>query len=128
MDDDLRKKYAPQRNKRYAHLRDFTDEAKLANGFDWKNNQYDFYRLSRSIMDRLDSEFREKVGVRVDQLASAEEIGKVFRSCCNLYQEDAVLQKRGIYLFLYITMRLWLVGKTSAVLESRRQTAERIAA
>ena len=112
----------------YAHLRDFNEEAKLANSFDWKNNQYDFYRLGRCIIERLDSEFREKVGVRVDQLASAEEIGKMFRSCWTLYQEDAVFQKRGIYVFLEITMRLWLDGKTSDLLESRRQTAERIGA
>jgi hypothetical protein len=126
MDDDIRQKFAPRRNKRYAHLRHFNDEASWANTLDWRN-EYDFYRISRSIIERLDSDYREKVGLRVDQLAMAsEEVEKMFRTCRDLYQEDSVFQARGIYVFLHFTMSLWLGGKTDEALNSRREIGERI--
>jgi hypothetical protein len=42
MDDDLRQKFAPRRNKRYAHLRNYEDESSWAKTLDW-HNEYDFY-------------------------------------------------------------------------------------
>jgi hypothetical protein len=125
MDDELRQKFAPRRNKRCAHLRNFDDEASWAKTLDW-HNEYDFYRLTRSIIARLDSEFREKAGLRVDQLAMVEEVEKMFRTCRDLYQEDPVFQARGIYVFLHVTMHLWLDGKAGGALDTRRQTGERM--
>lgn len=126
MDDDLRQKFAPLRNKRYAHLRGFNEEAKWANTLDWQTNEYDFYRLRRSIVEHLDSEYREKCGLRVDQLATADEIEKMFRTCRDLYQEDPVFQTRGIYVFLHVTMHLWLDGKAGGALDTRREMGERM--
>ena len=128
MDDDLRQKSAPRRNKRYAHLRGFNDESAWARTLEWQTNEYDFYRLRNSIIDHLDSEFREKAGVRIDQLATTEEIEKMFRTCRALYEEDAVFQQHGIYVFLHINMRLWIGGKVCHVLDSRRERRELMAA
>ena len=97
MDDDLRQKYAPRRNKRYAHLRGFDEEARWADTLDWRANEYDFYRLTRSILDSVDSEYREKWGLRVDQLASAEDIQSCFRTCRDWYEkEEALFQRAGV--------------------------------
>ena len=60
MDDDLRQKFAPRRNKRFAHLRGFNEEAEWADTLDWKSNDYDFFRLFQSLFDRLDSDYRER--------------------------------------------------------------------
>lgn len=129
MDDDLRQKFAPRRNKRYAHLRGFNEEAKWADALDWRNNEYDFHRLTRSILDRLDSMYREKWGLRVDQLATAEEIQKVFTTCRKWYQEEEQLfQAGGIYVFLHLNLDLWLGGKACDALDSRREQAERAGA
>ena len=124
MDDDLRQKFAPRRNKRYAHLRGFNEEAKWADALDWQTNEYDFYRLRRSIIEHLDSEYREKGGLRIDQLATADEIEKMFRTCRNFYQEEEqVFERSGIYVFLHLTMDLWLGGKARDALDNRREKA-----
>jgi hypothetical protein len=129
MDDDLRQKFAPRRNKRHAHLRGFDEEAKWGNALDWQTNEYDFYRLTRSIRDHLDSEYREKAGLRIDQLATAEEIEKMFRTCRAWYEEEKqVFERTGIYVFLRLNMDLWLCGKARDALDSRRENAERTAA
>jgi hypothetical protein len=126
MDDDLRQKYAPRRNKRYAHLRGFNEEAEWADTLDWRANDYDFHRLTRSILDRLDSTYREKWGLRVDQLATAEEIQKVFGTCRTWYQEEEQLfQAGGIYVFLHINLDLWLGGKACDALDKRREERQR---
>ncbi len=129
MDDDLRQKYAPRRNKRYAQLRGFDEEAKWAGTLDWRTNEYDFFRLTRSILDRLDSEYREKWGLRVDQLASAEDIQNCFRACRVWYEnEEALFQRAGIYVFLRLNVDLWLAGKACDTLDSRREQAEKAGA
>ena len=126
MDDDLRQKFAPRRNKRYAHLRAFNEEAEWADTLDWRANDYDFYRLARSILDRLDSTYREKWGLRVDQLATAEEIQKVFGTCRAWYQEEEQLfQTGGIYVFLHINLGFWLGGKACDALDKRREEGQR---
>src|SRR5262249_31284636 len=51
MDNDLKQKLAPRRNKRYAHLRSFNHEAEWAEALDWKTNDYDFFRLFQSLLD-----------------------------------------------------------------------------
>jgi hypothetical protein len=125
MDDELRQKFAPRRNKRYAHLRGFNEEAEWADTLDWRTNDYDFYRLTRSILNRLDSEYREKSGLRVDQLATAEEIENTFRTCRTWYQEEEQqFQIAGIYVFLHVNLDLWLGGKACDAVDSRRQKAE----
>ena len=95
----------------------------MGDGLDWQTNEYDFYRLTRCILDHLDSEYREKAGLRIDQLAMAEEIEKMFRSCRTWYQEEKQLFERaGIYVFLRLNMDLWLGGKACAALDSRRES------
>ncbi len=129
MDDDLRQKFAPRRNKRYAHLRGFNEEADWADTLDWRTNDYDFYRLTRRILDRLDSEYRERAGLRIDQLASTEEIQKMFQTCRTWYQqEEQLFQTAGIYVFLNVNVDLWLGGKACDVLDRRREKGERAAA
>jgi hypothetical protein len=126
MDDDLRQKYAPRRNKRYAHLRGFDEEAKWADTLDWGTNEYDFYRLTRSILDSLDSEYREKWGLRADQLASVEDIQSCFRTCRAWYEkEEALFQRAGVYVFLRLNLDLWLGGKACHALDSRREEAQK---
>jgi len=127
MDNDLKQKFAPRRNKRYAHLRRFHEEAAWANTLDWKTNDYDFYRLTRAILDYLGSDFREKCGIRVDQLADRAEIRDCFRTCRRLYQEEERLfQRLGIYGFLHVNLELWLGGKACHVMDARREAAERL--
>ena len=129
MDDELRQKYAPRRNKRYAHLRGFDEEAKWADTLDWRTNEYDFYQLTRSILDRLDSEYREKWGLRVDQLASTEDIQNCFRTCRVWHEkEEALFQRAGIYTVLLLNMDLWLGAKACDALDSRREQAEKAGA
>lgn len=126
MDDDLRQKYAPRRNKRYAHLRGFDEEAKWADTLDWRTNEYDFFRLTRSIVDQLDSEYREKWGLCVAQLVSSEDIQDCFRTCRVWYEkEEALFQRSGIYVFLRLTMDLWLGGKVCNAIDRRREQAEK---
>jgi len=130
MDDDLRQQFAPRRNKRYAHLRGFNVAATWAETLDWQTNEYDFYRLFRSILEHLDSEYREKGGLRLDQLATAEEIEKMFRTCCTWYQEEKQLFERaGIYSFLHLNINFWLGVRramfwTAAEKERSRSTHE----
>jgi hypothetical protein len=126
MDDDLRSKFAPRRNKRYAHLRGFNEEAEWADTLDWKGNDYDFYRLIRSIIDRLDSEYREKWGMRIDQVADAGQIQDCFRACRAWYrQEEQQFQIVGIYVFLHVNMDLWLGGRACEILDKRRKEGQR---
>jgi hypothetical protein len=126
MDDDLRNKFAPRRNKRYAHLRGFNEEAEWADTLDWKTNDYDFHHLTRSILDRLDSVYREKWGLRVDQLADGEQIQDCFRKCSTWYQQEKQqFQTAGIYVFLHLNMDLWLGGKACDALDRRREEGER---
>jgi hypothetical protein len=122
MDDDLRNKFAPRRNKRYAHLRGFEHEAKWGRTLDWKTNEYDYLRLTRSIIDHLDSAFREEYGLRVAQLADGQQIRDYLRTSRTWYeQEGQLFETRGIYIFLHINMKLWLAGKAWDVVDKRRK-------
>jgi hypothetical protein len=128
MDDNLRQKFAPRRNKRYAHLRPFNEEAEWADTLDWRTNDYDFYRITRSIVDHLDSEYREKWGLRVNQLTTPEEIQNCFRTCRTWYcEEEQLFQTAGIYVFLHVNMDLWLGGKACNTLDSRREDSQKAA-
>jgi hypothetical protein len=91
---------------------------------DWKTNDYAFHLLTRSIIDSVDSEYREKYGIRVDQLASQQEIHECFRTCRGLYEKDLVFQVRGIYFFLRVNMMLWLGGKVCKLLNKRRDVGK----
>jgi hypothetical protein len=72
---------------------------------------------------------REKGGLRIDQLGTAEEIEKMFRTCRTWYQEEKPLFERaGIYSFLHLNIDLWLGGKACDVLDGRRKKAEQAAA
>jgi hypothetical protein len=127
MDDDLRQKFAPRRNKRYAHLRGFNEEAEWGRGLDWKSSDYEFYRLTRSVLDGLDSQFREEWGIRVDQLANIEQMQNHIQILRAWYLEDEeVFGRRGIYCFLHITLRLWLAGKAWEVQERRREVVLKV--
>ena len=126
MDDELRQKFAPRRNKRYAHLRGFNEEAEWAETLDWKNSDYDFYLLTRSILVHLDSEFREKVGLRVDQLAEPGQMSDYFNNLRVWYrQEEKLFEVAGIYVFLHVNVNLWLQGKGCDVLDKRCKQGQR---
>lgn len=91
---------------------------------DWKNNQYDFHRLTCAIIESLDCEYRGKWGVCVDELASEQEILEYFQTCRAHYDAEPVFQRQGIYLFLRLTMDLWLGGKVCDLLDMRREKGE----
>jgi hypothetical protein len=125
MDADLRQKFAPRRNKRYAQLRGYNVEAGWADTLDWKTNEYDFYRLFQSLLDRLDSHYREEFGLRIDQLASREELLALARSAASWYQqEEKAYQVVGIYVHLHVALDLYLGGRACDALDQRREMAE----
>ena len=125
MDNDLKQKFAPRRNKRHALLRGFDDEAEWADTLDWKTNDYDFYQLFQSLIDRLDSHYREQFGVRIDQLISREELLALARSSAAWYQqEERLYQIVGIFVFLHVTLDVYLGGRVCQTLERRQQMAE----
>lgn len=125
MDHELKQRFAPRRNKRYALLRGFDDEAEWADTLDWKNNAYDFYRLLQSLLQRLDSRYREQWGLRVDQLFAREEILAFARSVAFWYQQEEQLYKvAGIYVHLHVTLDLYLGGRACKALDKRREIAE----
>jgi hypothetical protein len=102
------------------------EEAKWGDTLDWRTNEYDFYRLTRSILDRLDSEYRKKWGLRVDQLARAEDVQTCFRTYRACYEKEQELFRRaGIYVFLQINLDLWLGGKACEALDSHREEAQK---
>jgi len=124
MDDEQRQKHAPRRNKRYAHVRSFNDEAKWADTLDWKTNPYDFYRLFQSVFARLDSEYREWCGLRVDQLATREDLVAFARASTARYEEDEQLfQALGVYGYLHIELDYALRSRVREALERRRRSA-----
>jgi hypothetical protein len=129
MDNDLKQKFAPRRNKRYALLRSFNDEAEWADTLDWKTNDYDFYRLFQSLLDRLDSHYREQFGLRVDQLFGRDELLSLARSSASWYQqEEQFYGVLGIYVYLHVTLDLYLGGKACDAIDRRRlaQMADRM--
>ena len=124
MDDEQRQKHAPRRNKRYAHLRNFNEEAEWADALDWKTNTYDFYRLFQSLFERLDSAYRERCGLRVDQLATREDLFAFARSTTGWYQENEQrFQGLSIYVYLYCTLDQALYSRAHETLERRQSSA-----
>lgn len=124
MDNYLKQKFAPRRNKRYAHLRGFNDEAEWADTLDWKANDYDFFRLFQSLLDRLDSHYREHFGLRADQLVAREELLTLARSAAFRYQEEETqYQIVGIYVHLHVTLNFYLAGRACEALDRRREAA-----
>ncbi len=125
MDNDLKQKFAPRRNPRYAHLRGFNEEAEWADSLDWKTNDYDFHRLFQSLLDRLDSPYREQFGLRVDQLVSRDDLLAAARSSASWYQQEETLYGiAGIYVYLHVTLDLFLGGRACEALDRRREAAE----
>ena len=125
MEEDLKQKFAPRRNKRFAHLRGFNEDAEWADTLDWKTNDYDFFRLFQSLFDRLDSHYREHFGLRVDQLVPREELLALARSEASWYQqEEQRYQIVGIYVHLHVTLDLYLGGRACGALDRRREAAE----
>ena len=125
MDNDLKEKYAPRRNKRYAHLRGFNDEAEWADTLDWKKNDYDFHRLVQSLLDRLDSNYREQFGLRVDQLVCRDDLMAAARSSASWYQQkEEVYGVAGIYVYLHVILELYVGDRACEVLDKRRAAAE----
>ncbi len=125
MDDDLRQKFAPRRNKRFAHLRGFNEDAEWADTLDWKSNDYDFFRLFQSLFDRLDSDYRERFGLRIAQLSSRDELLSLARSAASWYQqEEQRYQVIGIFVHLHVSLDLYLGGRACQALDRRREMAE----
>ena len=121
MDADLTKKFAPRRNRRHQHIREFNDEAEWADGLDWKDNGYDFYRLFRAVLDRLDLEYREGAGLRLSQLATLDELLELVRMYCAHYRsEERRHQILGIYCYLLVTIPIDLSERKRWVLDQRR--------
>lgn len=126
MDDDLIRKSAPPRNKRYAGARDLDDEAQWASSLDWKDNPYDFHRLLRSIMARLDQRYRQGRGIRIDQLASQEELLSMAQSIADRYRrKEPRYQIIGIHLYLLSAIEIRLAGRFRQLLIQRHLSAEK---
>ena len=129
MDDEQRQKHAPRRNKRYAHLPSFNEDAEWADTLDWKTNAYDFYRLFQSLVARLDSEYREWCGLRVDQLATREDLFAFARSTTSHYQENEQhFQVLGLYAYLHHSLDYALCSRAHQMVEKRRSSAAQLKA
>jgi len=101
-------------------MRGLAEEAGWADTLDWKTNDYDFHRLVQSLLDRLDSDYREKLGLRIDQLASRDEAVVLARAARSQYQEEEQrFQTLGIYVYLNVTLELQLGGRVREVLNRR---------
>ena len=125
MDADLIQKFAPRRNKRHEHVRDFNEEAEWADALDWKDNDYDFYRLLHSICDRLDLQYREECGLRLSQLADPDQLLDLARTYSAHYRhEEHRYQILGIYGYLLTSIRIDLAGRLRRLLDRRRRLAE----
>ena len=128
MDADLIQKYAPRRNTRHEGIRGFNEEAEWADALDWKNNDYDFYRLFHSILNRLDVQYREECGLRLGQLAAPGELLDLARTDSAHYRrEENRYQILGINGYLLVSIRIHLAGKLRQSLDKRRQLAEHLA-
>ena len=125
MDADLIQKFAPRRNKRYGRIRGFNEEAAWADALDWKDNDYDFYRLLRSVLDRLDLQYREECGLRLSQLATSDELLSLARSRSTHFRsEERSYQLPGIYGYLLMSIRIDLGARLRQLLDRRRQSVE----
>lgn len=119
MNEDLKLRFAPNRNKRYGMLPSLNEEADWADTLDWTSNDYDFHRLFKSLCDRLDSQYRERFGVRIDQLAENDELLGLARNAASWYQQERFSQVLSIYVYLMCTLEHFLGGRANEVLERR---------
>lgn len=113
MDDDLKRKYAPRLNKRYGHLPDFEESCRWAETLDWKNNDAHFTALARRVMETTDDELREKNGMRVDQVASWQELLRAMRDASSWFtpKHQSVI---GIFIHLRVYVGAYIGDKLSA--------------
>jgi hypothetical protein len=86
MDEGLKQKIAPIRNKRHAQPRGLKEGAAWAGTLDWQTNDYDFRRLIQAILGSLEFSYCSEFGVRVDQLADWDEIYASARHAALWYQ------------------------------------------
>ena len=113
MDDDLKRKYAPRRNKRYSHLPDFEESCKWAETLDWKNNDAHFIVLARRVVETTDNELREKRGIRVDQVATWEELLRAMHHAASWFtpKHQRVV---GIFIHLRVYVGAYIGDKLAA--------------
>ena len=100
MDADLKHKYAPRRNKRYGHLPDFNALCDWAKKLDWENNDAHFLVLANRVVENLDDELREERGMRIDQIASRDELMQAMRYAASWY--EPAFRNIFIHLRLYV--------------------------
>ncbi len=114
MDDDLKHKYAPRRNKRYAHLPVFDDLCSWAEALDWQHNDAHFVALAKRVIESTDEELREKRGMRVDQVANWDDLLRTMRDAalCFTPRHQQVL---GIFIHLRSYVLIYL-GEKFAVM------------
>jgi hypothetical protein len=121
----LTQKLAPRKHTRLRNLRDFKDEAAWAERLDWQTNDYDFARMLRSLLDRLELSYREEFGVRVDQLADQEEMLASARLAASWYQQAAERYRTVlIYTYLHSDLDRLLRKRARRLLDIRRQAVE----
>jgi hypothetical protein len=125
MDHELTQKLAPRKHTRLRNPGDFNAEAVWAEQLEWQTNDYDFGRLLRSLLDRLDVSYREEFGVRVDQLADHEEMLAAARLAA-LWYKQAVERYRsvGIYSYMHSDLDCLLRKKALRLLDRRREAVE----
>jgi hypothetical protein len=128
MDDDLKHKFAPRRNKRHPHLRDHNEQAAWARGLDWHNNDCHFHTLVQDILDHLDDFFREDFGLRLDQLADREELLADARAIRAQYQQNPEFHSNlGFGIYLHVSLKYPLLNRAYSALEKRREQVENFA-
>jgi hypothetical protein len=126
MDDDLKQKYAPRRDKRHTHVSSLEIAAAQARSLEWRTNDYDFFRLCQSVFDYLDFRYRE-CGFRIDQFVSRDELMREARRQVELYDQERLADCIDIFRFLYASFDLWIGARANAALDRRRQIVETLA-
>jgi hypothetical protein len=107
------------------HLRCYSDEAAFADTLDWKTNDHDLFTLVHSLCDRLDFEWRERFGLRFDQIASRTEILDIARETAARYEAHGFSAEiLGLYAFLHVDLEIMLADRIRAVLHKRRAVGE----
>ena len=129
MDDDLKHKLAPRRNKRHPHLRDLQEQADWVRGLDWHNNDCHFQSLVQDILDHLDDYFREHFGLRLDQLAEREDLLADARAIREQYRREPSFHSNlGFDIYLHVSLKYPLINRAFAALEKRREHVEAFSA
>jgi hypothetical protein len=118
MDDELKHKYAPRRNKRHGHLPHFNDLCEWAESLDWRNNDAHFHVLAKRVVESLDDELREQHGMRVDRTATWKELLRAIRYAASCYEPE--------YRSIFIHLRLYLsfyLGDNIAAWQGLRESS-----